>query len=414
MQKPERLLSQTEFVLLSLFAVALPLVEAPKNVFWALFLLVWCANSIRQGNAGHLARGWDVLFAALFIAPLASMAHTVYAAHWKELGDIAGYVSLGWMLARTRVSGRQLLGLMAVLIAATLAGIAQGGWLLAVDPHREWLQLNSVGHVNHSALYGGGIAVMAATLVLAGRGSLVRYQWWLAVAAALLMLCAMVGFASRGAIIAALAGLLLAVGGLAGRDLGKSMLVLGVALVFATGVQSGVSHLLGKQTMMDKTVSGIESGHVSSYRLQAIHTAVEMFRRYPLTGVGSGGFSSVSPEELAGWLRERGDAFVPENYLFSSHAHGLFPNTLAERGALGFLTLITFAAAWTAALWRRWPEAGAPLAGKLAWGCGMAGWSLVFVGGLFNTTLHHEHGMLAMLCLGLLLSGAPLRERGYA
>lgn len=409
----DRLLSRAELVLLGLFAVALPLVEAPKNVFWGLFVIVWLANSLRLRNVGQLAWQWDALFAALVAAPLLSMAHTVYAPHWKELGDIAGYVSLGWILARTRVSGRQLLALCGALILATLAGVAQGAWMLAFDAHREWLQLNSVGHVNHSALYGAGVCVLAVALVASGREALGRKGWQLAVAAALLLLAAMVAFASRGAMIAALAGVMLVVACLARCSLRKAFSILFVALLFGAAGQWGMSHLIGKggQSLMEKTVTGFETGQVSSYRVQAVHTAVEMFRRYPLTGVGSGGFSSVSPEELAGWLRERGEEFVPADYLFSSHAHGLFPNTLAERGVVGFLVLLALLAAWSVALWQRRPGAEAAFAVRLSWGAGAAGWAVVFVGGLFNTTLHHEHGMLAMSFLGLLLSGAPLRAK---
>ena len=47
---PLRPLSRTEFVLLCLFSIALPLVEAPKNIFWALFLLLWMGRSVQMRN----------------------------------------------------------------------------------------------------------------------------------------------------------------------------------------------------------------------------------------------------------------------------------------------------------------------------------------------------------------------------
>jgi O-antigen ligase len=412
-----RSLSRIEFVLLCLFAIALPLVEAPKNIFWALFVVVWLAGSFRSGNFGQLTRGWDLLFASLIIAPLLSVVLSPYSPQWKEIGDIVGYISLGWILARSRLETGQVKGLLTCLIAATLSGVVQGYWIMQTDPKRVWLQLNSVGHVNHSALYGAGIGVLANALAACGVQRLGHGIWRLALASAVLMFGAMIVFASRGALVAYLAGSLPVL--LVLPHLRLRRLLPGLGLCALIGIAIGLAgntliHNAENHSIIEKTAIGIESGNLSSFRLQALNTAIELMRQHPLTGAGAAKFNAASPELVEQWVKARGETFIRERYFFSSHAHGLYANTLGERGVLGLGVLLILMASWTLALLRRWPRAEHDTQAQLSWAAGVAGWSIVFVGGLFNTTLHHEHGMLAMLGLGLLLSGASLRNKAAA
>lgn len=417
MSVSERRLDRFEFLLLCLFSIALPLVEAPKNIFWALFLLLWIGNSVRLRNAGTLSRGWDVVFAGLFLVPLAGLLNTPFTPQWKELGDIAGYVSLGWILARSRLDLSQLRVLFYCLIGATLLGVLHGYWMLATEPKRIWLQLNSVGHVNHSALYGDGIAILAAGLAAVSARMKQRSECRIGLAAALLMLGVMIGFASRGALVAYVVGVLPCVLLLAGLRL-RTLAMVGIAaLAFGAATQFLTSALTGNknnQTLLQKTMDGAQRGNLSSFRLQALNTSIEMVRQFPLTGVGPANFRAVSPEMLEGWVRGRGDAFDRQDYFFADHAHGIYANTLAERGLLGISMLTVLSLAWLAALIRRLPAPAGDERALLAWGAGLSGFTVVFIGGFFNTTLHHEHGMLAMVCLGLLLSGAPLRGKAAA
>jgi len=85
------------------------------------------------------------------------------------------------------------------------------------------------------------------------------------------------------------------------------------------------------------------------------------------------------------------------------HAHNLYLNTLAERGIVGSVPLAAVLIAWGLLLFRRRPRPADSEDDWLLWGAAAAAWTVSVVAGLANTTLHHEHGMLAALLLGLWL-----------
>ena len=411
-QVSARNLSNAEFALLCCFSVALPLVEAPKNIFLGLFVLMWVGRSLRLRNFGQISRAWDAVFAGLIIAPALCTLLTPYMHQWKEVRDVFGYVSLGWVVARSRLNRGQVYWLIACLVGATLLGLAQGYWVLATDPKRMWLQLNSVGHVNHSALYGAGIGVLSMALLSASWSGASKGARVALAGVALVMLGAMMSFASRGALVAYIAGLLPVVMVL-GRLRVRSLLVgLVLAAVLGGGLQFITIKLSsGKndQTLLAKTLQGVQQGDISSMRVQLFRVAIEEARQRPWTGMGPANFNAVSMADVERWVEARGESFEANRYFIANHAHNLYGNTLAERGLLGLAALATLAIGWSIALIKRYPSPDGGFTERMAWGAGVAGWTLVLVGGLFNTTLHHEHGMLAMLCLGLLLNGVPLR-----
>lgn len=405
-----RLLGKAECLLLGGFLIALPLVEAPKNLLLGAYVLAWLLGSLRQCNFGTLSPGWDGLFAAMLVVPaLSVLTSAPYPHGWTHLGDIVSYVLLGWTLARTRLTTRQTVGLLGCAVGATLLGIVHGYWVLAVDAKRIWLQLNSVGHVNHSALFGAGAGVLAGGLSLYASGLPLR---WRRVSVVMALACfgGVVAFASRGAFVAYLAGLgVIAVPALFIHGW-RGVRVAVVAFVLAGGVAFAAQGLVwlvaqdkNDSSLLQKTLENVREKDVTSARGRLARTALEYWRQCPWLGLGVGNFSAVSPAQAEAWATARGEVFVPEAYLFSNHAHNVYFNTLAERGALGLLVLLGLGVAWAVLLWQCRPRAASAEAATLAWASGVAGWSVVYIGGVFNTTLHHEHGMLSMLGLALLL-----------
>ncbi|HPU50656.1 MAG TPA: hypothetical protein PK359_03785, partial [Burkholderiaceae bacterium] len=164
-------------------------------------------------------------------------------------------------------------------------------------------------------------------------------------------------------------------------------------------------------------------GAPASHRDGLLRLALAAARAHPVFGLGNGGFRLLTPQSVCkdlhpGTATEPCD---PTRYYFSFHAHSLYANTLAERGAVGIAAVLLLLAAWAWRLRRTLAWARTDALHACVWVVSLAGWSVTVFAGLLNTTLHHEHGLLALITLGMLLTtagsrgapdGAPARSCG--
>lgn len=413
---------RAEFALLAALLVVLPLLEVPKHLLWAAWVVVTLVQLARARAAGAMSppSAWDAVFLAILAA--ASLAGTgVPGQTWRagELGDVLRMVSVPWLMMRRGYTVLQALRLLqAALAGAVLATVHGVAALLA--GRTPLLELHSVGHVNHSAIYLAIIAGVALGLLVAATSPRQR----LAVALAVLVagVALLVG-ASRAAVGAfALVVLLLgwlapvpAPAGLATRWRRRFRLtLLGFALLavlaYLGAMALGARQLQPDgQSLVSKFGYQTSVGAPISYRDGLHRLAFAAARAYPLAGIGLDRFRTLDAQRLCTELAPPppGQRCDPGGYIFREHAHSLYANTLAEQGAFGLIALLALLAGWA---WRlastlAWARASAPAAAL--WIGAFAGLVVTAAAGLLNTTLHHEHGLLAMSLLGLLLAASP-------
>ena len=400
-----------EFFWLLALAFFLPLYEAPKNICWLAYVLTWIYNRARAREWGGPWDRWDSLI-ALWIASayLAAVFAGIHHDEWSEANDVARYASVLWTLKRSRHSERAALCILFVVVAATLLTLAWGYWRLYAAKTDGTLVLNSVGHVNHSAVYMGivfGVALSASLAYWQRLGAAGRTALGASVAALLVSVFVTDSRAAVGAAVLFVFALVAALG-LRGRvDVRRGLLiaVLGVGAVLAA--------LPG---VLDKTVDRTERGLTFAYRDKIWSNALVEWRRFPFFGVGMGNFGRVPLDQLKEWSSSQDWSFRATADGVNSHAHSLYFTTLAERGVVGLGVLLAVLAAWGLAILRGTPRAQDPPIDWTLFGSALAGWIMTVVVGLLNTTLHHEHGILAVLLLGLWLShrsgaGGPGQDR---
>lgn len=398
-----------EIALLVGVAAALPILEAPKNILWALYLILWFVNRARSRDFGGPWSGWDTLFAAwigsgFLVAAFAGVRYS----EWGGATDLFRYGSLLWLVARARYRVAELAVVLLAVIAGTLVALAYGYWEWGVTGKRRFIELKSVGHVNHSSIYLAIVlgATAAALLAYWERWSNARRATGIALTLALG--ASLVAMESRGAI--GVAALLAVVMGLAWHRRSKMLAAATIGLV-VVGV---ATVLIVRPEVVRKQERNLENANVLSFRDGIWRMGLAMWERYPLFGVGMDNYSRVSPEDIARWNAERGRAHDASRYMGTSHAHSLYVNTLAERGLVGAAALGAVLLAWGWSLVRAYPRGDAAPEAWWLWGAALSAWVITVGVGVVNTTLHHEHGLLAALLLALWLAyqrGRPRRGR---
>ncbi len=388
-----------EFGLLLALSFFLPLLEAPKSIFWLAYVLVWLWNSGRSGEWGGSWDRWDTLIVAWIssgyvVAAFAGLHHS----EWSGANDLLRYGSLFWCVKRSNYSAPELAWLAGTLLASCAIGLGWGFWRYYVSHERTYVELNSVGHVNHSAPYLAICASLALSLLLACWHSWSATRRLIMACVLLFLLAGVIIGASRAA-----TGAMLAVPFLLGaawwRRSRRVLTVLSLAAVIAV-----VAAVFGNIGIVEKQRTGYEAGDHLSHRGTIWKRALVGWTIYPWFGTGIDNYKLISDEQVKVKVEASGQSYQREDYVGANHAHSLYLNTLVERGLYGFAVFACVLIAWAASLWRRRPAvAGSDLEWAL-WGAALAAWAIVVLAGIFNTTLHHEIAILALLLLGSWLS----------
>lgn len=386
--------------LLIAFCLFLPLVEFWKAAAWLAYVLTWLVNRIRTRSIGKDWGWWDTLVVIWIGSAYLSAAFAgLGGSAWAKTGDVATHAVLLWLVMRAGYTERELRWVLGALVASTLAGLAFGYWKLWSGAGKSGtLQLHSVGHVNHTAIY---LAMMLGVCV---SWLLARWPAWrpgrrgFALAAVLMVLASLVVTASRGAI--GIGFLLVLVLAAAWWPRWRAPLYASAAAMAVI-----VAMLVGfSAEVVRKQIGYNEMQNVLASRDGVWRMGLAAWEKYPWFGVGKDNYGLISHELVRSWRADAGRVYDASRYVRFPHAHSLFLNTLAERGIVGFAGLAALLLAWLAALLRHRPRAQQGDFAWLAWGAAASAWFVTVAVGMVNTTLHHEHGLLAVLLLGLWLS----------
>lgn len=388
-----------EYYLLAGLLITVPLLEAPKNILWLIFALVWLINRFRSKDFGGPWDQWDTLItiwlvSGYAIAPFAGLP----GSEWGGANDILRYGSILWLIKRSGYSRGELYRLLCTMLIATMIALGYGLWSLYVSHTEKALELHSVGHVNHSAIY---LAITFGAALSLTLSYWERFTWPLRLTAgATTSLLALSIFlsASRAA-VAMIFVFALILGVLWLRRSRLPLLIL-----IAASVALGTIAYVNQVEVVRKQDGNIKAGNVLAYRDIIWNTALVAWKKYPLFGVGMHNYNQISVDKIKQWVEESGKPFVASEYGGIAHAHSLYLNTLAERGLAGSAVLLAVLVSWLYWLIRHYPRRGADDLDWALWGASLSAWVMTTGIGLANTTLHHEHAILAVSLLGLWLA----------
>src|SRR5579871_4850896 len=143
-----------ETACLTALAFVLPLWEAPKNILCALYGLLWLINRVRTRDFGGRWDRWDTLI-AIWLASgfIVAAGAAIHYSEWRGAMDLVRYGAVLWAVKRARYGEPELRWVFLALVASGVVGLAMGYWDVLVTHKRIWLELQSVGQVNHSSVY---------------------------------------------------------------------------------------------------------------------------------------------------------------------------------------------------------------------------------------------------------------------
>lgn len=387
-----------EFLFLCALILTLPSLEAPKNIFWVAYVAAWLYSRFKTKQFGGAWDTWDTLIAVwiasgYIMAPFAGFHHS----EWGGANDILRYGSILWLIKRSGYGRSELRWMLVTIIISTALALTEGLWQLFITHRHEALQLNSVGHVNHSAIYLAISYGVALSLTLAYWNSQRFFHKILSAAATVFFGVGIFISDSRAAVGMALV-LTIVIGISWLRKSRKPLLILTTlaALIVSAAY-------IGQASVIKKHENDVRENNILSYRTLIWNVAAVAWEKYPIFGVGMHNFGKINVDHVKKWRDEAGKPFVPSEYLGAAHAHSLYMNTLAERGLFGTSILLAVLFSWAYWLFRFRPDNQSENLAWALWGGALSAWVITVGIGYANTTLHHEHAILSVTLLGMWL-----------
>lgn len=402
----KKILLNLELVMLGLLILSLPSLEAPKNIFLVGYLLTRLTTEIIQFKKGmKLWYPWDTLFLTIVFTALLStlFAGMPHLEEWKGYSVLMTAILTGWLLSRAQYSQENYQGLFKLIILGAIPPLLWGLYQYLIVHTKHDLQLHSVGHVNHSAIYlvmifGASLGWFLSHLNLNKFKFKISNFYVLALGIlSLIFFVSLIIGQSRAAFgVGIILGLLVTyfLGNntkikIAGMISIISIVILSIAL------QTGV---------VEKQIANQKANDILSSRDKVWNVSLEASKFHPLFGIGLSNWHFITLEQLRASVELRGEKFNPNNYWFPGHSHNIYLSALVERGFVGLLVTILFMIFWMKHLISTFNLAKKTTQASYLWAGSLSAWVATYGIGFVNTTFHHEHAILACLFLGLYLS----------
>ena len=403
--RTKNILAVLDLVMLSLMIVSLPSVEGPKNIFLVFYLVTRLLTEFLIFNQKKFHWSyWDSMFLTIVVTALLStiFAGMPHLEEWKGYKVLMTAILTGWFLSRARYTQENYQFLFKLIVLSTLPPLIWGLYEYLVIHSRGFLEIHSVGHVNHSAIYlvmifGAALGWFLSTLNIKKETLQKKFQTILLGMLSLLFFISLIIGQSRGAFgIGAILGLSLII------LLGKNKKIRWVGILSIIGIL--LLTILLKTSIIQKHIADNANNNVLAYRDRVWNVSIEATRFHPILGIGMSNWHFITLDQLKKSVESRTEAFNPDKYFFPGHSHNLYLTALVERGIIGLIVTFIFMVVWIKSLIENYKRATRSNSETFLWAGSFSAWIATFGIGLVNTTFHHEHAILACLFLGLYIS----------
>lgn len=400
----QKILPTLDLAMLSLMILSLPSLEAPKNIFLVGYLITRIISEIIQFKQGIKQwKSWDFIFLTIIFTAFLS---TIFAG-FSGLEELKGYkvflsaLLTGWLISRTHYSQNQYRIIFLLTVLAIIPPLLWGLYEYLIINSKTSLEIHSVGHFNHSAIYltmifGASLGWFTSQFYFRKKNETAQWQTILiGIISSILFISLIIG-QSRGAFgVSVLLGLCL-------LFLANDMRVKIIGMSIMTFII--ISSMLLESGVIQKQINSQKNYNILAYRDKVWNVSIEASRFSPLLGIGLSNWHFIKLSQIQKSVEARGETFNADNYYFPGHSHSLYFSALVERGIVGLMVTLIFMVYWLYDLIKTFKWSKKLSTSYMLWAGSFSAWLATFGIGLVNTTFHHEHGILACIFLGIYLS----------
>ncbi|MDD5462079.1 MAG: O-antigen ligase family protein [Methylococcales bacterium] len=378
--------------------LTLPSFEAPKTVFLILFVTLFLLSHRNLSAFKRWALGDCLLVAWMLVGFVVAAFAEVHHKEWSGASNALLIPLFLFCLKNSQFNNKEISLFLVSAILGTLLASIYGLWKL-YSHQKFFLELSSVGHVNHSSVYICIAYAIALAMTLTQSYSSHRFTWPLLIANVIIFGSLIILSGSRGSALAM--GIITLFYGLIWTRKSKKplLILLMAALIVNGGVYLKKASMV--QETLEKTASNNSSFNSLDERVKIWNSALLVWRHNPVFGIGIKNFHQATPERQKNWLTEENKIYTDKIYHPSSHGHSLYLNILAEQGLIGFSVIFMNLIYICYLLYRHMPKQEDRPMYWLLWLSAVGAMQVILINGIFNTTLHHEHGLLSVLIIGL-------------
>ena len=376
----------------------LPLFEAPKTYFFLLFVVVWLLKAKKSRCWGGQWRVIDsILLLWLVSVLLVSInANVNYGYSFSGFFDVFRYVLVGWLVSRTYYSEREIQIIVVVLATSSLFAVIQA--FIDCPVGGECFELNSVGHVNHSAIYLLVSASLLASFLVFWHQVINQYIKIFLWVILFVFAWSIFDTESRAASVGTIFLSLFIIGFWLRKYKSKKRMLFTFFCISALLLVVIVRppEFMVRHSKLTKFFKNSETprGKIRRFSYHA-------FRLNPTMGIGFGNYKRLTLESIRERVISAEGNFDESLYMVNAHAHNIYYTYLISGGVMATSIFLWF---WGWLVYILYS-----VRNKLD-GVGDSLWAasicivLINLGiGVVNTTLHHEVAMLSMVIISLFI-----------
>jgi O-antigen ligase len=390
-----------ELLFLSLMLFSLPSIEAPKNIFGFSYMLIAGWRIFKSKIKPH----WDIMdiaFLGLIISFLLSALfggiHS--GAEWKGFRGIVTWILFGVLISKSIYTDKEIKFIYTLTIISTIPPLAWGLIENKILETNVYLQLHSVGHVNHSAIY--LTIIFGASLGLALSNFQKSKNKIIYVLLPVIFFISIIIMQSRAALSTSTIVAILLIS-LSNNEKYLKIKALAILASLILGI------FIFNANVLEKQLNNQRTGNILASRDIIQNTSIIAFKAYPIFGVGNGNWNKITRELIESEHTSKGKQYIPSDYMVkndaktaANHAHSIYFASLSERGIVGIISLLFFMFIWMLHLITNYKSIYYSNKNtNFVWAASFSSFLATFLIGFANSTFHHEHALLALLFIGL-------------